>query len=371
MRVFATVTTDFFFNLHADPTSFSKNKSVRMKKQFAVAKKKKMCYNHFWDFTTETFFCQGHFDKIFWPDRKGETVSELNLTDLSCLKDVMARFGISTKKKYGQNFLINRNVPLRIAEEGCPSNEDGVLEIGPGMGTLTRALCAEAKKVVCLEIDESLIPVLEYTLSDFDNVTVILQDVLKTDLKALCTEHFSQCKRVRVCANLPYYITTPVLMYLLESGVEFASVTVMVQKEVADRITAKAGSAEYGAITAAVAYYGKAEKLFTVSPGSFLPAPKVESAVMRITTHTENPYGDCNRKLLFDMMKAAFEQRRKTLSNTLRGILSPEEREALGEILVNMGFPKDVRGEKLDVSEYAVIAREIEKLRQREIVTKI
>lgn len=298
-------------------------------------------------------------------------MSELNLTDLSCLREVMSRFGISTKKKYGQNFLINRNVPIRIAEEGCPDEEDGVLEIGPGMGTLTRALCERAKKVVCLEIDETLIPVLEYTLSDFDNVTVILRDVLKTDLKELCEEYFKDCKSVRVCANLPYYITTPVLMYLLESGVNFSSVTVMVQKEVADRITAKAGSGEYGAITAAVAYYGKAEKLFTVSPGSFLPAPKVESAVMRIDIHEQNPYEDCNRKLLFDMMKAAFEQRRKTLNNTLRSILSAQEREALGGILEGMGFPKDVRGEKLDVSHYAAVAREIEKMRKEAHFTKI
>ena len=289
-------------------------------------------------------------------------MAELNLTDLSCLREVMARFGISTKKKYGQNFLINKSVPLRIALEGC-EEEDGVLEIGPGMGTLTRALCARAKKVVCLEIDETLIPVLEYTLSDFDNATVVLKDVLKTDLAELCKEHFTQCKSVRVCANLPYYITTPVLMYLLESGVNFSSVTVMVQKEVADRITAKAGSSEHGSITAAVAYYGTAEKLFTVSPGSFLPAPKVESAVMRIDMHEQNPYAECNRKLLFDIMKAAFEQRRKTLNNTLRGILSPEEREELKLILEDLGFPADVRGEKLDISHYASITKRIMEIR--------
>ncbi len=286
-------------------------------------------------------------------------MAEMNLTDLSCLREIMARFGISTKKKYGQNFLINRSVPIRIAEEGCPDEEDGVLEIGPGMGTLTRALCARAKKVVCLEIDETLIPVLDYTLSDFDNVTVILKDVLKTDLSALCAEHFADCKSIRVCANLPYYITTPVLMYLLESGVKFSSVTVMVQKEVADRITAPAGSGEYGAITAAVAYYGKAERLFTVSPGSFLPAPKVESAVMRIDMHEQNPYAGCDRKLLFDMVKAAFEQRRKTLNNTLKGLLSPEERLLMKSVLLEMGFSEDVRGERLDISHYARLAEAI------------
>ena len=285
-------------------------------------------------------------------------MGEINLTDLSCLREIMTRFGISTKKKYGQNFLINKSVPLRIALEGC-DEEDGVLEIGPGMGTLTRALCARAKKVVCLEIDETLVPVLDYTLADFDNVTVILKDVLKTDLSALCAEHFSDCKSIRVCANLPYYITTPVLMYLLESGVRFSSVTVMVQKEVADRITAAAGSGEYGAITAAVAYYGKAERLFTVSPGSFLPAPKVESAVMRIDMHEQNHYAGCDRKLLLDMVKAAFEQRRKTLNNTLKGMLSPEERELMKGVLLEMGFPEDVRGERLDISHYARLAERI------------
>lgn len=287
---------------------------------------------------------------------------ELQLTDLSTLRSLMERFGIYTKKKYGQNFLINRSVPERIAAEGCTS-DDGVLEIGPGMGTLTYQLCKVAKRVVALEIDETLIPVLNYTLGDFENVKVVLRDVMKTDLDALCKEEFSDCAGIRVCANLPYYITTPVLMYLLESGVPFKSVTVMVQKEVADRITAPAGSPEYGAITAAVGYYGKAKKLFTVSPGSFLPAPKVESCVMQIEIHEESPYADCDRELLLSMVKAAFEQRRKTLGNTLKVILSADERNILGQTLLRMGFPIDVRGEKLDISHYAEICRAVQSVR--------
>lgn len=283
-------------------------------------------------------------------------MEEIRLTDLSFLKQTMEQFGIYTKKKYGQNFLINKSVPERIAQEGCTS-DDGVLEIGPGMGTLTYELCKRAKKVVALEIDDSLLPVLDYTLGQFDNVKVILKDVMKTDLSELIKNEFSDCSSVRVCANLPYYITTPVLMYLLESGVNFASLTIMVQKEVADRITASAGSAEYGSVTAAVAYYGKAEKLFTVSPGSFLPAPKVESCVMRIDIHRVNPYADCDRALLFSLIKAAFEQRRKTLKNTLRHILRDGEENLLTDTLASLGFPSDVRGEKLDISHFAQIAR--------------
>ena len=287
---------------------------------------------------------------------------ELQLTDLSALRSLMERFGICTKKKYGQNFLINRAVPERIAAEGC-TTDDGVLEIGPGMGTLTYQLCKAAKKVVALEIDETLLPVLNYTLGDFKNVKVIFKDVMKTDLNALCREEFPDCTGICVCANLPYYITTPVLMYLLESGVPFKSVTVMVQKEVADRITATAGSPEYGAITAAVGYYGKAKKLFTVSPGSFLPAPKVESCVMQIVIHEDAPYADCDRELLLSMVRAAFEQRRKTLNNTLKGILSAKEKEILSATLLKMGFPTDVRGEKLDISHYAEICRAVQSVR--------
>lgn len=290
-------------------------------------------------------------------------MDEIRLTDRAFLRETMQRFGIVTKKKYGQNFLINEAIPRRIALEGCPNPCDGVLEIGPGMGTLTYELCKRAKKVVALEIDKTLLPVLEYTLGAFSNVKVLLQDALQTDLAALCKEEFSDCDGIRVCANLPYYITTPVLMYLLESGVPFKSVTVMVQKEVADRLTAKAGSSDYGAITAAVGYFGRAEKLFIVSPGSFLPAPSVESCVIRIDIHRENPYAECDRALLMSLIKAAFGQRRKTLNNTLKGILQEEEREWLPGLLAEMGFPPDVRGERLDISDYAVLCRALQKKR--------
>ena len=285
----------------------------------------------------------------------------MDLCDIREIKQIMNVFHLNFKKEFGQNFLTDRMVVEDIADMCCDygARESTILEIGPGIGTLSCELAKRYRRVVALEIDTGLIPVLKFTMGSYPNFTVVNEDVMKADLDTLLADAFAE-GAVSVCANLPYYITTPVLMYLLESGVPFSSVTVMVQKEVADRITARAGSSEYGAITAAVAYYGRAEKLFTVSPGSFLPAPKVESAVMRITIHEENPYEDCNRKLLFDMMKAAFEQRRKTLSNTLRPILTPKERENLPQILEKMGFPADVRGEKLDVSHFATIARGVQ-----------
>ena len=243
------------------------------------------------------------------------------IASIGHVKKVMGE--LRAKKKFGQNFLIDANIVERIAKGAC--NEDlKTIEIGPGLGALTEMLLKYSKSVDAYEIDPDMYEILLRSIED-ERLQVFLGDFLDQDLSGYK-------EKVNVCANLPYYITTPVLMYLLESGVEFASVTVMVQKEVADRITAKAGSAEYGAITAAVAYYGKAEKLFTVSPGSFLPAPKVESAVMRITTHTENPYGDCNRKLLFDMMKAAFEQRRKTLPNAISAVFSELSKEEITKI---------------------------------------
>ena len=284
-------------------------------------------------------------------------MSESKLTDLSYLRDLMQRHGITAKKKYGQNFLVNAAIPKKIAQEGCPESEAGVLEIGPGMGTLTYELCRRAKKEVALEIDQTLLPVLEETLAEFDNIQVISGDAMKTDLVSLCQKEFSECSEIFVCANLPYYITTPLLMRLLECGAPFKSITVMLQKEVADRITAKAGSAEYGAITAAVKYFGTAVKLFSVSPGSFFPMPKVESCVMQIRIHEHNPYAACNKEVLFNLISSAFEQRRKTLLNALKGSFSEKQRQLIREELPKMGFSEDVRGEKLDVEDFAHLAK--------------
>lgn len=282
----------------------------------------------------------------------------MNLTDLSTVRDVMERFGISTKKKYGQNFLINQAVPERIAEEGTDGEQCGVLEIGPGIGTLTACLAKRAKKVVAVEIDDSLIPVLDYTLAEYDNVTVVHCDILKTDLKALMEEHFSDCEKVCVCANLPYYITSDILMFLIESGICFEAITVMVQKEFADRIVAPAGSAEYGAVTAAVQYFGSPKKLFKVTAGCFLPAPKVDSAVLRIDLYKDKPVKPQNEALFRRIIRLAFEQRRKTLINALAGKV-PLSKEELSGLLASLGLPVDVRGEKLNVGQFAALADSI------------
>ena len=287
----------------------------------------------------------------------------MNLTDLSTVRDIMERFGISTKKKYGQNFLINQSVPERIAREGTGIQNCGVLEIGPGIGTLTACLCKNAKKVVAVEIDDSLIPVLDYTLAEFDNVTVLHADILKTPLQPLMDNYFSDCDCVYVCANLPYYITSDILMYLIESGIPFKALTVMVQKEFADRIVAPAGSADYGAVTAAVQYFGKPQKLFKVTPGNFLPAPKVDSAVLRIDLYEEKPVKPQNEALFRRIIRLAFEQRRKTLVNALAGKV-PISKEALSDILISLSLPADVRGEKLSVEQFAILSDRIHSTEQ-------
>ena len=240
----------------------------------------------------------------------------MKLTDISVIRSLMGEEQTTFKKKFGQNFLINENVVEKIAD-GCGDDPGaGILEIGPGIGVLTCELAKRYKKVVTVEIDDDMIPILDKTLAEFDNVKVVHSDVLKVDLKALFEENFSDVSEVRVCANLPYYITTPILMYLLESGIPFRSITVMVQKEVADRLCAPAGSPLYGAVTASVSYYGKAKRLFVVNAGNFMPAPKVDSAVVRIDLFKTPPV-ECDFKTLMRVIKGAFGKRRKTLLNAL------------------------------------------------------
>ena len=204
---------------------------------------------------------------------------------MSYAHEVMARHGIAPKKKFGQNFLTSDSVVARIADTPCEDGDVGVLEVGPGIGTLTEALAERYKKVVSVEIDESLLPVLAETVGWRENVEIVNGDAMKIDFPAFVREHFGDM-RVCVCANLPYYITTPILMRLLESGVKFSSITIMIQNEVASRLVAKPGSSDYGAITAVLGYYGEAKKLFKVSAGCFVPAPKVDSAVVRIDLYS-------------------------------------------------------------------------------------
>ncbi len=275
----------------------------------------------------------------------------MKLTNVCDVKQLMEKFGIHFKKQYGQNFLLNETVLQEIAENA----DRGVLEIGPGIGSLTQVLCEHAEKVVSIEIDTALLPVLEYTLAEYDHAEVVHADVMKVDLPALVKEKFGDLP-VSVCANLPYYITSPILMLLLESKIPFTNITVMIQKEVAQRLCAKAGDADYGAITAVVSYYAKVRKLFDVAPGNFLPPPKVTSTVISIEPYKNSPYHPKSEAVLFRVIKGAFAQRRKTLRNTLGGAFSQYSKEELAQKLQSVGISPDRRGETLSIEEFIKIA---------------
>ena len=284
----------------------------------------------------------------------------MNLCDIKTVKQIMSAFHLSFRKEYGQNFLIDRSVVEDIAEECCQDKSSTVLEIGPGIGTLTYELALRHDKVIALEIDRGLIPVLSHTLGEFDNVTVINEDVMQADLDTLLAPAFARGS-VSVCANLPYYITSPILMKLLESRLPFDYITVMIQKEVADRLCAPAGGKDYGAITAVLAYYGEAERLFNVPADRFLPAPKVDSAVVRIRLHKTKPVTPKDETLLFRTIKAAFAQRRKTLANSLSSSFSELNKAEITEIIAACGHSADVRGERLDISDFCALSDEIGK----------
>ena len=279
----------------------------------------------------------------------------MNLCDIRTVKNIMEAFGLRFRKEFGQNFLTNPMIVGDIADSCTDSANESILEIGPGIGTLTRELCARYKQVLALEIDRGLIPALSYTLDEFKNVTVVNEDVMKADLAALLAPYF-EAGNVSVCANLPYYITTPILMKLLESGLPFRYITVMIQSEVADRLTAKAGSAAYGAITAMLNYYGTAERLFTVSAGNFMPPPSVNSAVVRIKLHEQKPFVPRDEEIFRRTVKAAFEQRRKTLPNALSAGFPTLGKDACTEAVVKAGHRADIRGERLDVSQFVALS---------------
>jgi len=242
------------------------------------------------------------------------------LTDMKYIREIMSKHGFQTSKALGQNFLVNPSVCPKMAELGNAKPGFGVLEIGTGVGVLTKELAGRAEKVTAIELDEKLFPILEETLSEFENIHIIHGDALKYDLKTLIQEEF-QGLQVAVCANLPYYITSPLIMKLLEDRLPIETITVMVQKEAAQRLCAPVGSRESGAVTVAVAYYGKAVKLFDVSRGSFLPSPNVDSAVIQITLYHENHWNADDEALFFRMVKAGFSQRRKQLSGVLANAL--------------------------------------------------
>lgn len=278
-----------------------------------------------------------------------------NLSDLNTVRAVLSRHGFSFSKALGQNFLIDGTVCPRMAEAAVLSPEDGVLEIGPGIGVLTAQLGLRAKKVVAVELDKRLLPVLSETLGEFDNIEVVNGDVLKLDLAGLLQEKFADCKRVSVCANLPYYITSPVIMRLLEERLPLSQIVVMVQKEAAERLCAAVGTREAGAVTVAVQYYAEAEKLFSVGRNCFVPSPNVDSAVMRLAVREQPEFSVKDEKFFFKMVKAAFAQRRKTAQNGISaGLGLPKEQVA--EALENIGLPKDIRAEKMTMKDLSSLA---------------
>jgi 16S rRNA (adenine1518-N6/adenine1519-N6)-dimethyltransferase len=268
---------------------------------------------------------------------------------------VLKKYNFSFQKKYGQNFLIDTNILERIISESEITKDDCVLEIGPGIGTMTQYLAESAKRVIAVEIDRSLIPILEDTLSDYDNVTVINDDILKVDIQKLCDE-YNDSRPIKVVANLPYYITTPIIMGLFESHVPLKSITIMVQKEVADRMQQKPGSKDYGALSLAVQYYAKPEIVAEVSPNCFIPKPNVSSAVIRLTRYENPPIEVDNEHFMFSLIRASFNQRRKTLANGLANGGLGLERETVNRALEKMELSLTVRGEALTLEQFAILS---------------
>lgn len=275
--------------------------------------------------------------------------------------EVLQKYNFSFQKKFGQNFLIDTHVLDKIIDSAEITKDDFVLEIGPGIGTMTQYLAYAAREVVAVEIDKALIPILKDTLKDYDNVTVINNDVLKVDIAALAKEH-NGGRPIKVVANLPYYITTPIIMGLFESNVPIESITVMVQKEVADRMQVGPGTKDYGALSLAVQYYANPYIVANVPPNCFMPRPKVGSAVIRLDRHKEPPVTVQDEKLMFKIIRASFNQRRKTLANGLNN--SPEihlPKEVITEAIEELGKGASIRGEALTLQEFAMLSDHISK----------
>lgn len=277
-----------------------------------------------------------------------------NLSNISVIRDVLSRHGFSFSKGLGQNFLINPTVCPRMAEMGNAKPGWGIIEIGAGVGVLTAELARRADKVVCIEIDGRLLPVLDETLAEFDNIKIVNEDVLKVDLHRLIEQEFAGMP-VAVCANLPYYITSPIIMNLLEAHLPIASLTVMVQKEAAARLCAEPGSREVGAVSIAVRYYSDPKILFQVSRGSFLPAPDVDSTVIRLDVRDRPPVEVGSEEQFFKVVRAAFSQRRKTLPNTLSAGLGIPKAQAI-EMLEKAGIPTNLRAEQLTLDQFALLS---------------
>ncbi|MBQ3816674.1 MAG: 16S rRNA (adenine(1518)-N(6)/adenine(1519)-N(6))-dimethyltransferase RsmA [Clostridia bacterium] len=281
----------------------------------------------------------------------------MKLADFKTIEQILLKNGFSFKKSLGQNFIIDESVCPRMAQSVC-DEETGVLEIGPGIGVLTSELAKRAKKVVAIELDERLKKVLPVTLGAFNNIEVIYADVMKLDLQEIIASRFKECKKVCICANLPYYITSPIIMHLIESKLAVESITVMVQKEAAERLSAKVGTRQAGAVTVAVNYYAQAEVLFNVSKNSFYPAPKVDSAVIKLKVRKRAPVEVKDEKQFFRLVKACFAQRRKTLINTVSNTAGIDK-QTLKNALKAIGLDETVRGEQLDMNTLAALANEL------------
>lgn len=282
-----------------------------------------------------------------------------NLSDINVIKSVMQKHGVTFNKGLGQNFLVDSEVCPSMAEAAELDENTCVIEIGPGVGVLTAELAKRAGKVLSFEVDNRLLPVLKETLADFDNVEIINEDVMKANLQQIIDE---KCKDmdIAVCANLPYYITSPIIMLLLESRLPIKSITVMVQKEAADRLCAEVGSRDGGAVTVAVSYYADSEELFFVPRESFLPPPKVNSEVIKLTVREKPPVEVENEEFFFKLVKAAFSQRRKTAENSISAGLGIAKSD-VAEALAKAGLEKTVRAEKLTMQDFANIAKILNK----------
>lgn len=273
--------------------------------------------------------------------------------------EILDKYGFSFQKKFGQNFLIDENVVRKIVREAGVTKDDFVLEIGPGIGTMTQILCEEAREVVAVEIDKKLIPILtQDTLSYYDNVTVINEDILKLDIVKLANEK-NGGKPIKVVANLPYYITTPIIMGLFESQVPLDSITIMVQKEVADRMQVGPGTKDYGALSLAVQFYARPQIVLTVPASCFMPRPNVDSAVIRLERFKEPPVDVTDQHLMFNIIRASFNQRRKTMTNSVVNAGLGITKEKLLTALEACGLPATVRGEALTLEQFAMLSNHI------------
>lgn len=283
-----------------------------------------------------------------------------NLSNIGVIKEIFEKHNFSFSKQLGQNFLVNPSVCPKIAEMGNAKKGFGIIEIGTGIGVLTNELAKRADKVVAVEIDDRLIPVLEETLAEYDNVKIINADVMKTDLHKLISDEF-QCIDVAVCANLPYYITSPIIMMLLEERLPIKSVTVMVQKEAGKRLCSPMGTREMGAVTVAVNYFSVPKILFNVSRGSFMPAPNVDSCVVRFDIKDKTPEGVTDEKFFFKTVRGAFSQRRKTLVNSVSASMG-YDKKTVEQAAVNSGLPASVRPEQLSMEQFIGFCENLKKL---------